>query len=196
MTKGEETRARILVQALDHASGVGLEGLTVGDLAGKVGMSKSGLYAHFSSKEDLQCQVLDTAAEQFVDVVVAPALKEPRGLPRIRALFRLWLDWATRQLSGGCPFVAAAVEFDDRPGAVRDRLVSHLKDVLGTIARAASISVEEGHFREDLDTEQFAFEFWGILQAFHHFARLFRHEDARARADAAFEALVRGAERG
>jgi AcrR family transcriptional regulator len=195
MSKGQETRDRILLQALHQASEVGLEGLTVGDLAGRVGMSKSGLYAHFASKEDLQCRVLDTAADQFVDLVVAPALKEPRGLPRIRALFARWLDWATRQLSGGCPFVAAAVEFDDRPGAVRDRLVSHLKDVLGTIARAASISVEEGHFREDMDPDQFAFEFWGILQAFHHYARLFRHEDARARADAAFEVLVAGAAR-
>jgi AcrR family transcriptional regulator len=193
MTKGDETRSVILRQALDLSSEVGLEGLTVGALAKQVGMSKSGLYAHFESKEDLQSQVLDAAAALFVDVVVSKALTRPRGLPRVEALFQNWLGWTTEKLSGGCPFIAAATEYDDRPGPVRDTLVGHLLDVIGTIARAAQISVDEGHFRADLDVDQFAFEFWAILLAYHHFCRLMRQDDARKRAKRAFAALIRNA---
>jgi AcrR family transcriptional regulator len=193
MTKGDETRASILREGLDLTSEIGLEALSLGGLAKRVGMSKSGLYAHFSSKEDLQCQVLDATAELFVDVVLAPALKQSRGLPRLRALFSRWLDWSTKELSGGCPFVAASAEYDDRPGPVRDRLVSHLRDVTETVSRAAAISVEEGHLRKDLDLEQFAFEYWGILLAFHHFCRLMHSTDARAWADRALENLIKNA---
>lgn len=191
--KGETTRSSILRQALDLASEVGLEGLTVGVLAARVGMSKSGLYAHFESKEDLQCQVLDAAAARFVDVVVAPALKEPRGLPRLRAFFTRWLDSFTNGLSGGCPFVGAVVEFDDRPGQVRDRLVSHLRDMLGSFTRAASIAVDEGHLPGSVDVEQLAFEIWGIVLSYHAYARLLDLEDARERAVRAFERLIRDA---
>ena len=190
MGKGDETRASILRQALDLVTEVGLEGLTIGTLARRVGMSKSGLYAHFGSKEDLQSQVLDTAAEKFVRGVVLKAIKRPRGLPRVRALFNLWLDWSTVEHSGGCPFIAAATEFDDRPGSVRDRVVTHLGDVVETLARSARISVEEGHFRHDLADDQFAFEVWAILLAYHHFARLMRCKEARQRADRAFATLL------
>ena len=193
MTKGKETKNSILQQALDLSSEIGLEGLTFGPLAKRVGMSKSGLYAHFKSKEDLQSQVLDSAASRFVDVVVARALKQPRGLPRVQALFEFWLDWSTDELIGGCPFIAAATEFDDRTGPVRDRLVAHLRDVTGTVSRAAQISVEEGHFRKDLDVDQFAFEFWAILLAYHHFSRLMHRDDARERASQAFANLVHSA---
>ena len=176
MSKKTDTRTAILRQALDLSSEVGLEGLSVGSLAKRVGMSKSGLYAHFESKEDLQSKVLNTAAEVFVDVVMVRALKKPRGLPRIQALFDLWLEWSSGEHSGGCPFISAATEYDDRPGPVRDTLVAHLNDLQGAIARAARISIEEGHFRNDLDVDQFTFEFWGILSSYHHFARLMRHE--------------------
>lgn len=194
MSKGEDTRSNILQQALNLSSEVGLEGLTVGALAKIVGMSKSGLYAHFDSKEDLQCQVLDTAASHFVDVVLVPALKKPRGLPRVKTLFERWLNWATDQMTGGCPFIAAAIEFDDRPGQVRDRLVGHLNDVFGSIARAAKISVEEGHFHQKLDVDQFAFEFWATLMAYHHFARLMHHNKAREMADRALTRLLNDAQ--
>ena len=193
MSKGEDTRRSILQQALELASELGLEGLTFGTLASRVGMSKSGLYAHFSSKEDLQAQVLDAAAAHFVDVVMARVLKEPRGLPRVRCLFEQWVIWATRELSGGCPFIAAASEFDDRPGLVRDRVVSHLRDVTGTIARAAQIAVEEGHLRPDLNLHQFAFDFWAILLALHGHARLGLSDDPFKLAERAFERLLDGA---
>lgn len=191
MSKKAATRELILDQALDLTSEVGLEGLTFGVLAKRVGMSKSGLYAHFQSKESLQCQVLDAAAQRFIDDVIAPTLKQARGLPRLRTLFDLWMMWETELLSGGCPFVAAATEFDDREGPVRRKIVGHLRDMLGVISRAAKISIEEGHLRSDLNAEQFAYEFWAALLAYHQFGRLFQAEDARDKAYQAFENLIK-----
>ncbi|MCB9640400.1 MAG: TetR/AcrR family transcriptional regulator [Myxococcales bacterium] len=193
MSKSEETRSSILHQALDISSEVGLEGLSLGILAKRVEMSKSGLYAHFSSKENLQCAVLDTAAERFIDIVLSPALKQPRGIPRLKALFERWLQWEDDEFSGGCLFITAATEFDDRPGPVRDRLVDHLRDVLDAIARAADICKKEGHFRSDLDTEQFRYDFWGVLLSYQHFRRLLQHPQARDYAHRAFERLVSSA---
>lgn len=190
MNKGKKTKRDILDHALTMASTVGLEGLTIGDLAKRVNMSKSGLYAHFESKEDLQIQVLNTAAERFVDVVLAPALKQPRGLPRVKAIFDGWLEWTTGELKGGCLFISAATEFDDRFGPVRNKLVAHLRDVSGAILRAVTIGVEEGHFRPDLDIIQFTFEFWGILLTYHHYSRLMRQADARERAQRALTRIL------
>lgn len=190
MSKGHHTRELILRQALDLSSEVGLEGLSIGALAKRVEMSKSGLYAHFESKEDLQIHVLETAGQRFVDVVLAPALKEPRGLPRLRSLFERWLRWATEELTGGCPFIAAAAELDDRPGPVRDRLVGHINDVHAIIARALRVAVEEGHLRADADIDQLVFELWSFLQGYHQFARLMRDGTAAERASRAFENLI------
>lgn len=190
MGKGDKTREAILERALDLSSEVGVEGLTLGVLAKLTGMSKSGLYAHFDSKEDLQCQVLDRAAARFIDVVLAPALKQPRGLPRIEKLFERWLRWETQEFSGGCVLMAAATEFDDRDGPVRERLKSHLIDMLGAVARGARIAIAEGHFRSDLDDEQFAYEMWGLLLAYQHYRRLLGHPKARTRARHAFGHLL------
>ncbi len=190
MSKGDQTRQTILRKALHLCSEVGLEGLSIGMLAKSTGMSKSGLYAHFKSKEGLQCQVLDAAAERFVDVALAPALKKPRGLPRLRALFDLWLRWETNELRGGCLFVAASTELDDRPGPVRDCLVGHLQDMLGAIARAAQIAVEEGHLDQQLDTAQFAYELWGVLLAHHCYERLLGAPQSVDRAHQAFDGLL------
>jgi AcrR family transcriptional regulator len=190
MGKGEQTRQAILDQALDLSSEVGLEGLTFGVLAKLTGMSKSGLYAHFESKEALQCQVLDSAAARFIDVVLAPSFKKPRGLPRIEEMFFRWMRWETEEFSGGCPLSAAATEFDDRDGPVKDHLKKHLEDMLGAIARSARIAVEEGHFRSDLDDEQFAYEAWGQLLAYQHYGRLLGRPQAAVRARRAFSQLI------
>ena len=190
MTKGAETRRVILDHALDLSSEVGLEGLTIGVLAKLAGMSKSGLYAHFASKEDLQIAVLDVARERWIDDVMAPAIKAPRGIPRIQELFERWVRWGTVEMTGGCPFVAATTEFDDRPGPVRDRLVQHLRDVLDAMERAAEIAIAEGDFRDDVDAAQFAYEMWGNVVAFHGYYRLLREEDAIVRARAALDALI------
>jgi AcrR family transcriptional regulator len=193
MTKGVDTKKSILEKALNLSSEVGLEGLSIGTLARRVGMSKSGLYAHFGSKEELQCEVLDTAANFMTRMVIRKAIQEPRGLPRVKALFSYWLEWSMKAYSGGCPFVGAATELDDREGPVRGTLVRHMESLFQVMEKAADICVEERHFRRDLDRRQFAFEFWAIMLSFHHFARLMRSDDAEKRAGIAFERLLEDA---
>jgi AcrR family transcriptional regulator len=191
-TKGEQTREAILAHALGLATRIGFEGLTIGRLADDLRMSKSGLFAHFRSKEALQLEILRTAGARMIETVVKPALTAPRGEPRVRALFKAWLAWEQSPgLPGGCPFMAASFELDDRPGPVRDFVVQNLRDWLDTIAGAARIAVQEGHFRSDLDCEQFAYDTQGIGLAFVHASRLMRDPRAQARADAAFESLLR-----
>lgn len=193
-TKGEETRATILNRALALVSQYGLESLSIGQLAREVGMSKSGLFAHFDSKENLQLEVLKTAAERFVEHVAVPAMKTPRGEPRVRAMFEAWLDWAEQRFQpGGCVFMATVNELDDRPGPLRDSLASTQSDWLSGLATAARIAVAEGHFGTDLDVEQFAYDFYGITLSYHHFRRLLRDPDAGRRARASFEALLANA---
>ncbi|MBW2527853.1 MAG: TetR/AcrR family transcriptional regulator [Deltaproteobacteria bacterium] len=194
MSKGEATRKRVLEQALALASTLGFEGLSIGGLAKATDMSKSGLFAHFDSKEDLQIKALEHASESFVTHVILPALREPRGEPRVRALFDRWLTWGDRDaVPGGCPFIAAAYELDDRPGRLRDELVASQRDWVGTIGTAAKIAVEEGHFRSDLDTEQFAYELYGSFLAYHLYHRLLGDPRATIRVREAFERLIRSA---
>src|SRR5215470_1362490 len=156
MSKGEQTREAILDAALAQASAAGFESLTIGALAERAGMSKSGLYAHFGSREELQVAAIEAAAARYTETVFLPALKARRGLPRLRALFDNWLDWTTRVgLAHGCPMQAAAVEFDDRPGPVRDAVIEHFARLERELARAVGLAVEQGHFGVDLDVAQF-----------------------------------------
>ena len=192
--KGEATRVAILSHAWKLASRVGLEGLSIGRLASDLSLSKSGLFAHFQSKEALQVQVLETAARQFVEAVVKPALAEPRGEPRLEALFTRWLGWAKSQkLPGGCLFVAASVELDDRPGKLRDRLVELQKEFLNVIATVARSGIAERRFRSDLDPDQFAHDIYAVMLGYHHASRLLKDPRAGDRALAAFHALVAAA---
>ncbi len=194
MSKGDETRQAILDRAVGLASAVGLEGLTIGRLAGELDLSKSGLFAHFQSKEALQVQVLEAAAARFVEVVLKPALGAPRGEPRVRALFERWLAWpkAVPQ-PGGCLFVAASIELDDKPGPARDLLVRLQQDWLDVIAVAVRTAIAEGHFRKSTDAEQFAFELYGTMLMCHHASRLLRDPKALGRARRAFENLLAAA---
>lgn len=195
MGKGEDTRTAILDEAVQVASRVGFDGLSIGGLAEQTEMSKSGLFAHFRSKEQLQLQTLERARNRFVDVVVRPALASERGVVRVRALFDGWLRWAAEALEGGCIFVAAAAELDDRPGPLRDALVRNERDWLEMIATVAGSAVAEGDFRPDLDLDQFAFEVHGVMLAHHHASRLLRDATAEARTRLAFESLVAAARR-
>ena len=190
-TKGEETRALILKRAFAMASAVGLEGLSIGNVAKSAEMSKSGLFAHFTSKEDLQLQVLQTAVDRFIERVARPMLSEPRGEPRVKAFFENWLSWAeSADLPGGCVFISAAAELDDRPGPLRDFLVKTQKEALSTAERAARIAISEGHFRADLDVQQFAHDLYSIILAYHHFHRLLADPKAAFRARVSFERLL------
>lgn len=191
MRKGQRTRDDILGQAVALASAYGLEGLTIGSLADRLGMSKSGLFAHFGSKEDLQLATLKNARERFERIVFSPALAAPRGLPRIRELFRRWLAWADDpQTPGGCVIIGATTEYDDRPGPLRDALVASQQDLRRALARAVEIAVSEEHLRNDTDPQQFGFELFSIVFAAHHDRRLLHDPDFARHATTAFEALV------
>jgi AcrR family transcriptional regulator len=192
--KGAETRQVILDHALALATRVGIEGLTIGRLADDLGMSKSGLIAHFQTKEALQVQVLETGAHRFVEEVLRPALKAPRGEPRLRALFEGFLAWeASPSLPGGCPLIAASSELDDRPGPARDYLVQARRDLFDLVAGTVRSAIQEGQFRPDVDPDQFTYEFWGAMLGYHHASRLMRDAHAAQRATRAFDALVRAA---
>jgi AcrR family transcriptional regulator len=194
MGKGEHTRAAILDAALAHASESGFESLTIGSLAERAGLSKSGLFAHFGSREELQLAAIEAAAARFTATVFIPAIKAPRGLPRLRALFEQWLAWTTRSgLAYGCPMQAAAIEFDDRPGPVRDAVVEHFANLERGLGRAVALAVSQRHFRADLDCDQFVFDMIGVILAYFHNARLFEREKAERRARAAFERLITAA---
>jgi AcrR family transcriptional regulator len=194
MRKGEATRERILESALELASTEGLTGLSIGRLADRNRMSKSGLFAHFRSKEGLQLDVLELAVARFRESVFTPALRADRGEPRLRALFMHWLEWVDQQtLPGGCLLTAAAVELDDQPGAARDTLVDAQRQWAETLARAVRIAIEERHFRADVDPPLFAFQLHSIVLGYHHARRLVRDQHAGRRAREAFEALVASA---
>lgn len=188
MAKGERTRQAILVRAFELANVVGVSGVSIGRLAEATGLSKSGLFAHFGSKEALEVAVVEEASRQFVQEVMVPALRKPRGKPRVRALFDYWLTWGERP--GGCFFVGASAELDDRPGPARDALVRANKDWIDAIATAAQIGVTEEHFRPDLDSRQFAFELYGIMLVTHTYTRFLRDRSSLSRAQQAFERLL------
>ena len=191
LRKGEATHEAILGHALELASVHGLEGISIGALARETGLSKSGLFAHFGSKEKLQIEILDATAERFLDSVVRPARRERAGEPRLRRIFENWLDWGGGGgLRGGCPFVAACFEFDDRPGPVRDHLVFLQRGWIDILARAVERGKEAGDFRTDVDARQFAHDLYGIELGYYHATRLLGDPAAQARARTAFEALI------
>jgi AcrR family transcriptional regulator len=203
MSKGLRTRRDIVDRALGMAMDVGLEGVTLGALATELELSKSGLFAHFRSKEALQLAVVAEAVQWFTRTIVAPAITEPRGEPRVVALFEGFLRWvqgvvppdspeARPPAFGGnrCIFMALSEEYDDRPGEIRDALVRAQRAWRATIERAARIAVQEGHFRADLDVTQFAFEFIGVAMTFKHALKLLDDPDAETRARAAFAGLL------
>ncbi|HEX5091425.1 MAG TPA: TetR/AcrR family transcriptional regulator [Burkholderiales bacterium] len=189
-SKGEETRTAILDQAVEVASRVGLEGLTIGSLADATGMSKSGLFAHFGSREDLQLAALEHVKTSFGEEVLGPVLKVDRGLPRLRALFQSWLDWKASPGPGGCVLQSAAHEYDDRPGRIRDSVVDGQRQALAMIERAVRLAMQEGHLRAETDPAQIAFEMYGQILVSHNHRRLLGDREARKRALLAFDELV------
>ena len=186
--KGELTRQAILDVAVRMARYSGLSGLTIGSLAAAVDMSKSGVYAHFKSKEALQLACMERNGEQFVDEVIRPALAEPRGVTRLQALVEHWMRWYARP--GGCLFLAAAAEFDDLPGPLHDLMVTEQRDMLDLLVRIASTAVDEGEFGGDADVVQVAQEVFGILLSYNWMGHILSYPDATDRAWTAFNRLV------
>ena len=188
--KGEQTRAAIVEAALELAARNGLEGLTIGALAERMQMSKSGVFAHFGSREDLQIAVLKAYERRFVDEVLVPGLKEKRGLPRLRAIFDRWLDRTAIEAARGCIWISGAAEYDDRPGAVREELVAMVRSWQRELTRAIRQAVETGELRDDVDAADLVFGLYGIILVLHHDARLLDNPDALGRARRAFARLI------
>lgn len=191
ISKGVQTRAAILDAALGIASRDGLEGLSIGMLADALGMSKSGVFAHFGSREDLQIALIDEYARRFIEAVFYPAIRLPRGLPRLTAMFENWLFRVqTVDIPNGCVFISGAVEFDDREGPVRDRMVAVNRGWQGEMRIAARQAIDCGHLGAACDPEQLVFELYGVMLALHHDARLLRDVRAVERARRAFDRTV------
>jgi len=190
MRKGEQTRAAILDVALELASRNGLEGLTIGLLADRMNMSKSGVFAHYGSREDLQMEVLKLYHHRFEQEVFFPSVKEPRGLPRLAPMLARWVKRVSVEIASGCIYISGAVEYDDREGPIREQLVSMVRAWQEALLRSVQQAVELGHLRKDLDAAQLVFEMHGLILALHHDARFLRNPGAVERARAAFERLV------
>lgn len=189
--KGQQTRAAILDAALAMASHMGLEGLSIGALAEVTGMSKSGVFAHFGSREELQISVIREYHVRFEEEVFAPAIREPRGLPRLQAMFDRWVRRVSVELDSGCIYISGAVEFDDRPGPVRDALVAMVRAWHAALERAIRQAIQAGHLRPDTDAAQMLYEIHGLVLALHHDARLLRNPGAPQRARCGFDRVIR-----
>lgn len=176
--KGDVTRAAIVDAALAIARREGLEGLTIGLLAESMGKSKSGVFAHFGSREDLQLAVLHEYAVRFVDDVLRPAVELERGLPRLEAMLENWLRLLARELEQGCLMISGACEYDDRPGALRDAMVAVVTGWKQELLRAIDASKSLGHLRAGVESRQLVFEIYGLMLALHHDARLLRAADS------------------
>ncbi len=191
MSKGESTRDRIVERAFLLAGRDGVGGVTIGALADELKLSKSGLFAHFGSKEELQVAVLELASSRFTQEVMLPAFKAPRGLPRLRAIFEHWAAWMTdKRMPGGCIFPQAIAELDDVAGRPHDVLVEQQGALMDALAKAAQLAVEAGHFKKGTDTRQVAFEIDSVMLGLNLQHRLFKDKKAVERARAAVERIV------
>ncbi len=190
LQKGQHTKQLIIDAALGLAEQIGLEGLSIGALAEVTRMSKSGVFAHFGSREELQISVIREYYQRFSNEVFFPAMNAPRGLPRLRALFANWMKRVSIEIQSGCIFISGAVEFDDRPGPVRDALASSVQTWLNAVHRAVVQARDEGHLLPDADAQQLVFEIHGLILALHHEARFLKNPGAVERANKGFENIL------
>ncbi|WP_332878868.1 TetR/AcrR family transcriptional regulator [Massilia sp. S19_KUP03_FR1] len=190
MRKGELTRAAILDVALELASREGLEGLTIGLLADKMNMSKSGVFAHFGSREDLQMEVLKLYHHRFEQEVFFPSVKESRGIPRLQAMYARWIKRVSVEIASGCIYISGAVEYDDRPGPIREELVAMVRAWQGALLRCVQQCIDAGQLQPDTDAQQMVYEMYGLILALHHDARFLRRPGSVDRAKLGFDRLL------
>jgi AcrR family transcriptional regulator len=188
--KGQQTKSAIVGAALGLATQIGLEGLSIGALAEVMRMSKSGVFAHFGSREELQISVIREYHARFEEEVFYPALEKPKGLPRLKALFQNWMNRTSVELDSGCLYISGAVEFDDRPGPVRDALVGSVQSWLAAMHRAVVQAKEAGHLAPDADEHQIAFEIHGLILALHYEARFLKTPSSVHRANTGFASIL------
>jgi AcrR family transcriptional regulator len=190
LQKGLQTRATIIEAALALAANKGLEGLSIGLLAEVTGMSKSGVFAHFGSREELQISVIRDYHVKFEEEVFLPAIREPRGLPRLRAMFERWVRRVSFEIDSGCIYISGAVEFDDRPGPVRDALATMVQTWQDALTRSIQLAIDEGHLTGETSPEQLMFEIHGLILALHYEARFLKNPGSIARANTGFEHIL------
>jgi AcrR family transcriptional regulator len=190
LAKGQQTKAAIVDAALSHATRVGLEGLSMGGLAELTRMSKSGVFAHFGSREDMQIAVIREYFRRFEQEVFYPAMFAQRGLPRLEALFANWMKRVAIEIHSGCIFISGAVEFDDRPGPVRDALAYSVQTWMHALRRAVKLAQDCDHLRADADAHQVAFEIHGLILALHYEARFLQNPDSISRAERGFAQIL------
>lgn len=188
--KGQQTKAAIVDAALGLAAQIGLEGLSIGALAEVMQMSKSGVFAHFGSREELQISVIREYHRRFEVEVFYPALSAERGLPRLRAMFANWMQRTAVEIDSGCIYISGAVEFDDRPGPVRDALASSVMTWHAALRRTIIMASELGHLRADVDEEQMLFEIHGLILALHYEARFLKSPGSIQRASTGFDHIL------
>jgi AcrR family transcriptional regulator len=188
--KGQQTKATIVDAALGLATQIGLEGLSIGALAEVTQMSKSGVFAHFGSREELQISVVREYHARFEEEVFYPALQANRGLPRVRALFANWMQRTSVEIDSGCIYISGAVEFDDRPGPVRDAIASSVKTWLAAMHRSVTNAQEEGHLDTNANAQQILFEIHGLILALHYEARFLKTPGSMDRALTGFENIL------
>ena len=193
LQKGQQTKAAIIDAALGLATHIGLEGLSIGALAEVTGMSKSGVFAHFGSREELQISVVREYHQRFEQEVFYPALDEPRGLPRLRAMFAYWMKRSSVEIDSGCIYISGAIEFDEQPGPVRDALADSVREWLTAMRRAIVQCQEMGQLHAQADPDQMLFEIHGLILALHYEARFLRKEGSIERALASFDHILRRA---
>lgn len=190
MAKGVDTKRMILAAGLEMASRIGLEGVSIGELAKTIHMSKSGLFAHFQSKENLQISILEYAGEQFAENVIVPALMTPAGISRIQALVQHWIEYSAR-VTGGCIFVTASTEYSERPGRVRDYVLKQQKEWIDCLSRIGESALKVGDFKKGIDFQQFAFDLYSLLLGFHYYDRLLNDQKTEERQKNALDRLLK-----
>lgn len=190
MLKGQQTKQAIVQAAVSMSTQVGLEGLSIGHLAERMHMSKSGVFAHFGSREELQISVIREYFASFEQEVFYPALEAPQGLPRVRALFDNWMKRVAVEIESGCIFISGAVEFDDRPGPVREALANSVQTWLQALYRAVVLAKQCGHLTPDADEQQVAFEIHALILALHYEARFLKNPGSLARANRGFDDIL------
>lgn len=192
MRKTTNTKQLILAHATNKASEVGLKGLSIGSLASDLNLSKSGLFGHFGSKEDLQIQVLETAAKLYAKEVIQPAVKSPRGVQRLTALFENWLNWAKAHNTDrqGCIFVATSIELDDDQGPVRDKLVDLQNQWIYSLEHTILQGREAGQFHKEVQPVLAAQEVYGVMLSFHLYFRLLEDQGAEQRTRQLFDKIL------
>jgi len=190
LLKGQQTKQAIIDAALGLATQIGIEGLSIGALAEVMRMSKSGVFAHFGSREELQISVIREYHDRFEQEVFYPAMQQSRGLPRLRTMFANWMTRTSTEIDSGCLYISGAVEFDDRPGPVRDALASSVNTWLQAILRAVMLAKQSGHLQSDADEHQMAFEIHALILALHYEARFLKSPTSIARANKGFENIV------